>query len=292
MRHLENAFKFTFKNFLIALPLLIASAIPTLIIGVGSIGTVFNVAKFQKIFEDASNGYGTNSMDIFKELYPPAFIGAAIFAGLLSIAFTIIVQPATYGMINKAYETGSVKLNDFGACLSKYIGRYILFGLLYFAIGLGMVVAMGILVAIAIGIMTVSQPIGILLLVIFVLASIVAIVALTNYMTLWFPAICVEDSGVTDGLKNSFKAVSGSFWPIFGITLLISLAGNVASSFLGAIFGLIPVVGNIVPSAITTLAQFVLMVYYFEVYREKTGRFTLPEPPQSQFGNMPNNGVQ
>ena len=109
--------------------------------------------------------------------------------------------------------------------------------------------------------------------VLFYLVFIVAIVALTTYMYLWFPAVCVEDSGIIDGLKNSFKTVKGSFWPILGITILVSIGGSI----LGSILGIFPFIGTVISSVITSLSTFILIVYYFEIYRAKTGRFSSPD---------------
>ncbi|MDF2986730.1 MAG: hypothetical protein K0R50_2240 [Eubacterium sp.] len=298
MRHLENAFKFTFKNFLLTLPLLISLAIPALVQGVGNVGVMANSNKIfsnlQRMIEDLQYGGGNfNYFDMFAGIDMRAAYASSAIAGVLSLIFMIIVRPATYGLINLNYETGNAKLNDFSRSMSKYIGRYVLYGLLHIAIAIGITIVFVILMVIA-GIVaaTISVPFGVLLIILFILATIVGSVALYTYMNLWFPAICVEDSDIMQGLKNSFRFVKGSFWPIFGITLLVTVCGSIAGSILGGIIGLIPIVGNIVAPIITGLAQFILMVYYFEIYREKTGRYTIPEPPQQFNGGYPNGGIQ
>jgi len=279
MRYLENAFKFTFKNFLITLPLLISMAIPALIMGVGSIGLLANMGEFQQTIQDmlTSGNYDFEPGMIF-DLYGPAMLISMAVAGVLSLVLSILVYPATYGLINKKYETGSSTFSDFTKCMYKYIGRYVLFMLLGLAIGIGLTIVFCILIGIgAVIIATVSQVAGIILMILFVLAFIVGCIALGVYMSLWFPAVCIEDSGIVQGLKNSFKYVSGSFWPIFGITLLVSLCGGVASMILGGVLGWIPVIGNVVGPVVSTLAGFILIVFYFEVYRAKTGRYAVPE---------------
>lgn len=274
MRYLENAFKFTFKNFLLAIPLLISMAIPTLIISIGTAGLVAKMTqKYATIFQSAMNGeYAGFDASFFDGLISMPMIISVVIGCLLFLLLAILVYPATYGLINKKYETAT--LSDFTQCMSKYIGRYVLYGLLSIAIGIGLGMALVILIVLASVVMAlVSNVFGIILIVLFYLAFIVGGIALKTYMNLWFPAVCTEDSGIIEGLKNSFKTVKGSFWPILGITLLVSIGGSIV----GSILGIFPFIGVVISSVTTTLAEFILIVYYFEVYRAKTGRFSSPD---------------
>ncbi len=276
MRYLENAFKFTFKNFLLAIPLLISMAIPTLIISIGTAGLVAKMTqKYAQIFQSAMSGeYAGFDASFFDGLLSMPMIISVVIGCLLFLLLAILVYPATYGIINKKYETGNATLSDFTQCMSKYIGRYVLYGLLSLAIGIGLGIALVILIVLASVIMAlVSNVFGIILMVLFYLVFIVGCIALAVYMYLWFPAVCIEDSGIIEGLKNSFKTVKGSFWPILGITLLVSIGGSIV----GSILGIFPFVGVVISSVTTTLAEFILIVYYFEVYRAKTGRFSSPD---------------
>ncbi len=274
MRYLENAFRFTFKNFLITLPLLISMAIPAFILSLGSISFLSNLGNMQQIIQDMVNGGSIDYSHLMNELYGPTMLVSMIVSGILSLIFSILVYPITYGLINKKYETGKATFSDMTESLSKFIGRYVLYMLLIFAIGLGLGLVLLILLAITSVIMIqVNTALGILLMVLFVLAFIVGGYALKMYMSLWFPAVCIENSGIIDGLKNSFRTVKGSFWPILGITLLISLCGSVA----GMMLGWFPVIGSVISSVTSTLAEFITIVFYFEIYRAKTGRFDVPE---------------
>ncbi len=273
MRYLENAFRFTFKNFLLAIPLLISMAIPTLIISIGTAGFVARITqKYTQIFQNAMSGeYAGFDANFFDGLITMPMIISVIVGGLLFLLLAILVYPATYGLINKKYETGNATLSDFTQCMSKYIGRYVLFGLLSLAIGIGLGLAFAIIIFLASIVMAlVSNVVGIILMVLFYLVFIVGGIALSVYMYLWFPAVCIEDSGIIDGLKNSFKTVKGSFWPIFGITLLVSIGGSIV----GSILGIFPFIGIVISSVTSTLAEFILIVYYFEIYRAKTGRYS------------------
>jgi len=258
--------------------------------GIGSMGFLLNFKNFQKIIEDMTKNPEQFKFepDFFLNLYGPTMVASMAIAGIITFILTILVYPVTYGLINKKYETGSSNFSDMTSCLSKYIGRYILCGLLGIAIGIGATVVFGILIGIGVVVITtVSKVAGIILIVLLVLAFIVGCIALGVYMSLWFPAICVEDSGIIQGLKNSFKYVKGSFWTIIGITLLVSLCSTVAQLILGAILGWIPIIGSVVAPAISAIAGFIIIVFYFEIYREKSGRFAIPET----FGQI-ESGVQ
>ncbi len=280
MRYLENAFKFTFKNFIITLPLLIAMAIPSMVMGVGSLGFLFNIKNFEQIFEQMIDNSGTfiPSYHMFLSLYGPAMIISMIISTVLTLVLSILVYPATYGMINKKYETGTSTLSDMTPSMTKYIGRYVLYGLLKIALWIGLTVAYCILIAIAVVVVTtVSNVAGAILLVLFTLAFIVACIALGVYTSLWFTAVCVEDTDILTGLKKSFRYVAGSFWKILGMSILISIFGTIAASIIGMVVGWIPIIGGAVSSIVTNLAQFITIVFFFEIYRDKSGKYACTE---------------
>ncbi len=280
MRYLENAFKFTFKNFIITIPLLIAMAIPSMIMGVGSLGFLFNIKNFEQIFEQMMDNSGQfiPTYHMFLSLYGPAMIISMIISTVLTLVLSILVYPATYGMINKKYETGTSTLSDMTYSMTKYIGRFVLYGLLKIALWIGLVVAYLILIAIAVVVITaVSNIAGAILMVLFTLAFIVACVALGVYTSLWFTSVCVEDSDILTGLKNSFRYVSGSFWTILGMSILISIFGTIAGSIIGLVVGWIPIIGGAVSSIVSYLAKFISIVFFFEIYREKSGKYACAE---------------
>lgn len=293
MRYLEKAFKFTFKNFILFLPLLISIAIPALVMSVGSMGFLLrmrNIEELQRLMRDFA--YNSNNIsaipNLFNNLYGPTMLASMGIAGLLSIVFAIIVKPATYGLVNKKYETGSASLSDFTSNMSKFAGRYVMFALLSFAIWLGVSVVMTTLGVVGVIIIAASSaaPVGILLIIVAAIGAIVVSTALNTYLTLWFPAVCVENSSISAGLKNSFKRVSGYFWPILGITLLVTICGSITGLILSGILGWIPIIGKTVSPLVSGIAQIILMVFYFEVYRNRTGRYDIPEQPQQINGQF------
>lgn len=280
MRYLENAFRFVFKNYLLGLPLLIIAVIPAIFQGIGNMFFMVNYTRnINKLLEGFKLGYFSQSKsvwDFYLGFYGAKFL---IFLGIsfiITITLSIIFTPAQYGLINKKYQTGKATLNDIAPSISKYIGRYVLCGLLGFAIILAAAVVFGILIFVAAFVMTASLPIGILLMVLFVLVYIAAILTLYVYMSLWLPAVCIEDCGVIKGLTLSFKTVNGSFWMILGISLLIGLCNLAATGIISLVVGWIPIAGTIIVSAVGAFVGYILMVFGFEVYRAKTGRFGIP----------------
>lgn len=280
MRYLESAFKFTFKNFIITIPLLVAMAIPSMVMGVGSLGFLFNIKNFEQIFSQMldNNGQFMPTYHMFLSLYGPTMIISMIVSTFLTLVLSILVYPATYGMINKKYETGISTLSDMTNSMTKYIGRFVLYGLLKIAMWIGMVVVYLILIAISIVIVTaVSNVAGAILIVLFTLAFIAACIALAVYTSMWFTSVCVEDTDIMTGLKNSFRYVAGSFWTILGMSILISLLGTIAGTIIGMVVGWIPIIGGAVSSIVSYLAEFISIVFFFEIYREKSGKYACEE---------------
>jgi hypothetical protein len=280
MRYLENAFRFVFKNYMLGIPLLIIAIIPAIFQGIGSMFLMVNYTnRIKDILQGLNVGgfpQSGNIWDFYLNLFGMKYL---IFAGvslIVTIVLSIIFTPAEYGLINKKYQTGKAMLNDIAPSISKYIGRYILCGLLGFAIILGAAVEFGVLMFVAAFVVTASLPLGILLIILLVLAYIAGSITLYVYMSLWLPAVCTEDCGVIQGLTLSFKTVKGSFWMILGISLLIGLCNMAATGILSLVVGWIPVAGTVIVSAVGAFVSYLLIVFGFEVYRAKTGRFGVP----------------
>jgi hypothetical protein len=225
-----------------------------------------------------SSGSFYPSFDMFFKMYGPTMLISLFVSLFLTLVLKILVYPVTYGLINKKYETGFASLSDTTGTMSRYIGRFVLYELLKIAIWAGALVVYFILLGIGFVITTaVSNVAGVILMILFTFAFIAGCIALGVYTSLWFSAVCVEDTDIITGLKNSFKYVSGSFWKILGISILISICGSVAGSIIGLIVGWVPIVGGTVSAVVGYLAEFITIVFYFEVYREKSGRFACPE---------------
>ena len=271
MKYLENAFKFLGKFYLLLLPLFIAIAIPAIISGSGSVAMSNQITEFMMpmqqdptLFE--SSAFWVGLLDVMK----PFLIKIGI-ASVISFVLMLIIMPATYGMVNKALATGNADLSDFVPELKNNFLKYIIYGLASIAVSLVVVIAIGIIVGICVAALYAAKALGIILIVIFSMALIVFLFAFSYLIVLWFPAMVADDLGVFDALKKSISVVKPYFWPMVGITLLIGIGGGVAGGAL-SMASTIPVVGPLLSSIPSVLIQFIMIIFYFEVYRDKTGK--------------------
>ncbi|WP_010248387.1 DUF7847 domain-containing protein [Acetivibrio cellulolyticus] len=268
MKYLEKAFNFFGKYYLLAIPLFIAIVIPS-IIGV-ALGLPQKTKELSDLITQNPAMFQSNPweyMGVSQSLFP--------IYGIMSVAsfiLMIIAYPSTYGMVSKALSTGNADLGDFLPELKKNIGKYILYGLSLLAIYFGIGIAATILFVI-LGVVTVaSRVIGILLIVLFVLAFIAFLLAFAFLTALWFASMVDDGLGVVDGFKKSFSVAKSYFWSIVGISLLVWIGSAFGGGILSGIFSFIPVISYTFSSGVSALAQFILIVFYFEVYRDKTGK--------------------
>lgn len=283
MKYLENAFKFIGKFYLLLLPLFFAIAIPAIISTSGALAMSNQITEYMMPMQQdptlvGDAAYWLGLLDVLK----PFLINIAI-ANLVSLVLSLIVLPATYGMVNKALATGNASLSDFVPELKNNFLKYILYGLASIGLSVAIIIVIGILAIVCAVALSAAKALGIILIVILSMALIVFLFAISFLIALWFPAMVADDLGVFDALKKSISVVKTYFWPMVGITLLIMLGGGVAGSALG-MASYIPVVGPLLTSIPSVLIQFILIVFYFEVYRDKTGKndYMLEEGPEPE----------
>jgi hypothetical protein len=271
MKYLENAFKFLVKYYLLAIPLFIAIAIPAIIAGSGSAELAAQIQELQKsmLSDPEMMQDPACLLQLYSTLAP--MLAASGIAGAISFILMLIIKPATYGMVNKALETGNADLSDFGPEMKNNFPKYILFGLATAGLYIGIFIAAIIVFAVFAALMAASKAVGIILMVLFSMAFIVFLIAFSILTYLWFPAMVSDNLGVFDGLKKSISVVKGYFWPIIGISLLVGIGSGVAGGIVGAA-GNIAVVGPLLTSIVTVAVEFVMIVFAFEVYRDKTGK--------------------
>ena len=270
MKFLENALKFTFKNFILCLPLLFVYVIPNIIIGIGSMFFMVNyLGQIEKIIDQmTANPNFVPGLDFIVDIYGMPFLLSIIIALAITLVLTIIFTPATYGMVSKKLQTGSASLKDVMPSMSKFVGRYVLFLLMNVVFVLGILIVFAIFMALSVFLMISVLPLGIMLLFVSFIGYLFVLLLYSAACGMWFPAVCTEDCGIIQGLKYCLKAIKGTFWRVFGIMLLVSLCTGVASMF----FSWIPVLGTMAAGGVSALSSFVLIVYYFQVYRARTGR--------------------
>lgn len=275
MKYLEEAFKFLGKNYIIALPLVVLSAIANIFVVIGSTGVSKNMMEFVTKY---SNQMMSGSMDYYDStafmneyinMLTSGSFGWLVFGGILSIIFAIIYLPITYGLVNKTMETGKADLKDTGEVLTKNVGKYLLMILLSLGAGVAFSIIFGVIFAVLIAISTVT-PIVILIIVLLALALLVFSIFISIKLSLWFTAMVVENLSLIDALKKSFRTTKGRFWPILGITLLVQICGSVVG-MLFSLFNLIPIVGAVISSLVPSSVAFIMIVYYIALYRDANG---------------------
>ena len=287
MKFLENALKFTFKNFILCLPLFFVYVIPNIVMGIGSMFFMVNYfGQFEKIINEMNaNPNFIPGVDFFVDMYGMPFIICMIISLALSLVLAIVFNPAVYGMVSKRLGTGSASLKDVMPNMSKFVGRYVLFLLMNIAFVLAFSIVFGIFIALSFLLMMSVLPLGIMLMLLLFLGFFFLLLIYSAVSGMWFPAVCTEDCGIFAGLKYCFKALKGTFWRVFGVMLLVSLCTGIASAF----FSWIPVLGSMAGGGISALSSFVLIVYYFQVYRARTGRPVILEMQNA--GSINNNYI-
>lgn len=271
MKYLENAFKFLGRFYLLLLPLFFATAIPAIISNSATLAMSDQITEYTKSLQQDPTMYGDMAfwwglLDVLKPFFASLGIASAI-----SFVLMLIIMPATYGMVNKALATGNADLSDFVPELKSNLLKYIIYGLASIAVSLVILIAIGIMVAICVAAMAASKALGIILIVIFSMALIVFLFAFSYLIVLWFPAMVADDLSAFTALKKSISVVKPYFWPMVGISLLIGIGGGVAGSAL-SMASRIPVAGPLLSSIPSVLIQFIMIIFYFEVYRDKTGK--------------------
>ena len=272
MKYLENAFKFLGKYYLLLIPLFISVAIPAILNGPSSNAMMDQLNEIQNSLK-ANPSLAQNPNDLLALYSTMASSYAALGIGsFIALILSIVVMPATYGMVNKALATGNADLSDFVPEMKNNIVKYIVFGLVSLVLYFGIGIAVAIIVAICIALMAVSVPLGVIAIILFAFALTAGIYAFTRLILFWFPAMVCDNLGVFDALKKSISVGKSYFWPVVGISLLISIGSSIAAGIVNGIFGRIAIIGPTILSVAPVLAQFILIVFTFEVYRDKTGK--------------------
>jgi hypothetical protein len=263
MKYLEGAIKFLIKNWIIAVPLFVLTAIPALISGIGS-----SMAQLGSLWTNFSDPYSLDASK-FMSIVPGLMV--AMFGGGVAILFQFVAMPLTYGLVNKGIETGSASLNDIGQSISQNFVKYLLYFVGTLVVSLVCGIAVTIIVLICILLISVLKAVGILLTVIIVLALIAAGVVIAVLLSMWFSSMVADGLDVIAAAKKSIEVARANFWTIVGIAILVGLAGAIAGGILG-ILGFIPVIGPIIASVVPTAVSIIMITFYLMLYRDKTGK--------------------
>lgn len=270
MKYLEKSIKFFGKFFLLAIPMYIMFAVIQLLTSSAMLQLQDSMLDIQQNPDMFANMGFEEIMEMLGSIYMEILpmMGLAFAA---SFVLGFLINPATYGVINKALATGKADLTDFLSEFLKNVGKYFLYFIGSILIG----ILLSIVIAIFVGLFVLlSKAIGVLGIVLSVLIGIAVVVALfflSFFIVYWFPAMVIDNMGLFQGLKSSISVAKSYYWPTVGISLLISIVSGVAGTIVGGA-QLIPVVGPLIVSIPQALIQFITIVFYMIVYREKTGK--------------------
>ncbi len=270
MRYLENSFKFLSKHFAIFIPFLlmpiviIALSITRVLAVIGELGGLEFFSTYSS-FVAEQNFEGM--LGLIKSIFP---VIGFIFA--ISIVLYSIVNPATFGMINKAYSTGSASLADFFPELKKNFVKFILYILTMILFSIAFAIGFGVIFGIIKGILGLFGGLGNSL---YNLISFVTDLLLTpiGVLTLmWFAAMVTEDCGPFEAFPRAFNAMIKRFWSVLGISLLLFFGYIILAGILVAIFAIMKsyLLAGIAFFILGAIYSVLVLIYSFEVYRGET----------------------
>ncbi len=265
MKYLENAVKFSIKNWMLIIPLFILTAIASLLGGAAKFAGLGAITAAFASLDDLSNP------GVMMSVLPGILSSVAIGSGIWAFLINFITWPVTYGLVNKSMDTGNASLNDIGSSISLNFVKYVMYFVGNLVVSLVIGIAVFLLILILGLLVTLLKGVGVAIMVIVALALVVAGIVFYVLISMWFSAMVVDGLDVVGAFKKSVEVVKGSFWTVLGITLLIAIAAGIAGFILGLLRG-IPLLGPIIYSAVPTAQFFVSAVFLLTLYRERTGR--------------------
>ncbi|NLI58393.1 MAG: hypothetical protein GX387_07730 [Clostridium sp.] len=275
MEYLENAFKFWGRHKLLIVPLFILICIMVFMgsPALNEISSVLNdMAEFGK-----ETGVEDN-VDLYGELVKiaPNTISLA-YVVLLGLLLGIFILPATYGMIIKGYETGTTSLGSFFTSLKKYFAKFIpyFFGVLLFMAAV--IVIYFLILIIFPFIYALSWQLGLVVFAGIIIASVIIVCLMFNVLNVWFIAVAWDGMKIFEGFFKAFELLKSYFWSSIGIAFSMGFLYVTIIALIGGALESIFVVSCIVRSFLLSIFAFVLMVFGFELYRDRTDKKTALE---------------
>ncbi len=263
MKYFEDAFRFVAKNYLIIIPIFIATLVPALLI-IGSAPTAAELQAILNDFQQYPDYFASNPGAMIDALRQAGF-GNSASSGTISTILNFMAIPMTAGLIKLGLETGNISINDFAPALSSNIGkylRYFLVVLLFIILG---VIAFVLFIILLITILIASES-GWVIFMLGIFLITFGGIALSVFLSFWFYAMVLDDLKVMEALKRSFAVAKRCFWTLIGIGILISIAEGLLGGFIGLFSG-VPVLPTLLTSFVTATAAVVRMVFLFKIYR-------------------------
>jgi hypothetical protein len=266
MKYLENAIKFSIKNWMLILPLFVLTALANLLGGAGR--SAMDIGKIWSTFGSLSNiGNPGDTLSLLPDLFTNVAAGSGIWAFLIQF----VSIPATYGLVNKSLETGTATLSDIGAAISENFVKYLMYFVGILVVGLTIGIGSLILVLILSLLVALLKGVGVALMIIVMLALFVALIVFGILISMWLSAMITDGLDVVAAAKKSIEIVKSSFWTVVGVTILVNIAIYIAGAILG-LLSRIPLLGPIIYSAVPTAQLFIMIVFLMTLYRERTGK--------------------
>jgi hypothetical protein len=205
----------------------------------------------------------------------------------LTVLLTFIVQAILAGLLAPIIARGvggqQISAGDAWRVTRPRLPSLLLATLLALLAGLGPLLVLGLLVAIAA--VAGSPPVVYGLLVLLGLAALVLTIWFSTMLSPVTPVVVLESQGPARALARSWRLVNRSFWRVFGITLLagiiVAIAGGILQlpfSVLGAVSGsgigatIVIVIGAIAAGTVTRpITAGVTVLLYVDMRMRKEG---------------------
>jgi hypothetical protein len=264
MKYFEDAFKFATKNYLLLIPIFIATLVPALLI----IGTTPTTADIQAILSDIQQypDYFINNPDAFIEALRSAGFGNSASSGAISTILNFMAIPMTAGLIKLGLNEGRVSINDFAVALGSNIGKYLRYFLAGILLGILLAVAIVLYIIALFAILVAMGESGVLVFFLGFLLLFVFGITISFFLSFWFGAMVLDDYSAMAALKKSFAVAKRCFWTLVGIGLLLAIAEGIVSGFIG-FFDFVPLLPTILRTAASAFAAVVHMIFLFMIYR-------------------------
>ena len=263
MKYFEDAFRFVTKNYLIIIPIFIATLVPALLI-IGSGPTAAELQAILNDFQQYPDYFASNPGAMIDALRQAGF-GNSANSGIISTILNFMAIPMTAGLIKLGLDSGNVSINDFAPALSSNIGKYLSYFLVTILFVIVGVIAFVIFIVLMFSLLIASESGWIFFLLGILLVSF-GVIALGVFLSFWFYAMVLDDLKVMEAFKRSFAVAKRCFWTLVGIGILIGIAEGLLGGFIG-IFANVPVLPTLLNSFVTATAAVVRMVFLFMIYR-------------------------
>jgi len=265
MKYLERAINFITRYYILAVPLFISTALAALL-GSSTTGLLGIIRSFTNEIRFGNNFFAEPFS--FIKLFAASVVASGL--GLINLLLKLAVNPATYGMINKALDEGYASIHDFVPQLKNNFAKYLIYWLGNIVVWIIAVICVGLITLVGSLIVALVKwaAIRVLFILFIGLLFFIAAIYIEVNMALWFPAMLVDHLDFISAFKRSFSIVKKNFWMILGISLLVSLVSSLVNLIL-SVFGIIPLIGSIILSIMPTVSTFLMMVFYLMFYKDQ-----------------------